>query len=235
MKGSQSRKVKFVECVQLCNLDTKKGLRQDVPTRWNSTFFMLESALYYKNAFVHLQMSDSNFKHCPNFDEWVKVENICKFLQVFNDITSIFSGNKYPTANLYFPLIFAAHVTLNEFMDSKDEYMKSMSKKMFEKFNKYWGEYSRILALVVLDPKYKLSFVEWYYKKLYGDEGLAEAEKVKNTLFASYSEHINVGNKHSDGINHGATTTESSFMSTMDGNASFSKDLFQVINSYYLY
>nr|GLL22091.1 zinc finger BED domain-containing protein RICESLEEPER 2-like [Ipomoea trifida] len=35
VKGSQVRKQKFLECVSLVSLNTKRGLRQDVPTRWN--------------------------------------------------------------------------------------------------------------------------------------------------------------------------------------------------------
>ena len=61
--------------------------------------------------------------------------------------------------------------------------MKLMAEKMFEKFKKYWSEYSRILAIaVILDPRYKLNFVELCYKKLDGNEGLVEAKKVKDDL-----------------------------------------------------
>ena len=48
VRGSQIRKKKFLECVNLVGLDSKRGLRQDVPTRWNSTFLMLDSVLYYR-------------------------------------------------------------------------------------------------------------------------------------------------------------------------------------------
>ena len=51
VRGSQGRKQKFLECVKHVSLDPKKGLRQDVPTRWNATFLMNESALYYHRAF----------------------------------------------------------------------------------------------------------------------------------------------------------------------------------------
>ena len=38
VKGSQGRKKSFYESVKQMDLDGKKCLRQDVPTRWNSTF-----------------------------------------------------------------------------------------------------------------------------------------------------------------------------------------------------
>ena len=47
VKGSQGRKVKFFYSIKQMSLDGKKGLRQDIPTRWNSTFLMLESVIFY--------------------------------------------------------------------------------------------------------------------------------------------------------------------------------------------
>ncbi|KAL2924160.1 Zinc finger BED domain-containing protein RICESLEEPER 2 [Bienertia sinuspersici] len=47
-KGSQSRKQKFFNSVAHVELQSSRGLRQDVPTRWNSTYLMLESVLYTK-------------------------------------------------------------------------------------------------------------------------------------------------------------------------------------------
>ena len=41
VKGSQVRKQKFLESVNQMSLNGKRGLRQDVPTRWNFTFLMI--------------------------------------------------------------------------------------------------------------------------------------------------------------------------------------------------
>ncbi|XP_024028498.1 zinc finger BED domain-containing protein RICESLEEPER 2-like [Morus notabilis] len=73
VKGSQQRKQKFLECVKLVSMGNNKGLSQDVVTRWNSTYLMLESALFYRHAFQNLELSDSNYKNCPNSDEWERV------------------------------------------------------------------------------------------------------------------------------------------------------------------
>ena len=44
---------------------------------------MLESALYYKKVFNHLEVVDGNSVHCSRHDEWSKIEKLCGFLKVF--------------------------------------------------------------------------------------------------------------------------------------------------------
>ena len=67
VKGSQVQKRKFLECVSLVsNGGRKKQLCQDVSTRRISTYLMLKSALYYRRAFQHIELSDSNYKTCPS-------------------------------------------------------------------------------------------------------------------------------------------------------------------------
>ncbi|CAL8084749.1 unnamed protein product [Prunus armeniaca] len=147
VRGSQGRKQKFLDCAAQVSLDCKKGLRQDVPTRWNSTFLMIDSALYYQRAFLHLQLSDSNYKHSLTEVEWQKLEKLNKFLKVFYDVTCLFSGTKYTTANLYFPQVFVVEDTLRKAKIDQDDFMRSMATQMMEKFDKYWKEYSLILAI----------------------------------------------------------------------------------------
>jgi hypothetical protein len=120
------------------SLDSKNGLRQDMPTRWNSTYLMLEIVIHYRHVFSYLEMIDSKYKHCPTTLEWEKVTNICCFLASFYHVTYEFSRTKYPTANLYFPVIFDIYVTLKEEVESEDEYKRLMAKHMLSKFEKFW-------------------------------------------------------------------------------------------------
>lgn len=69
VKGSQVRKTNFMNAVKQVNLIPKKGLRQDVPTRWNATFLMIESAIFYRRAFFRLALMDSNYLDCPSNEE----------------------------------------------------------------------------------------------------------------------------------------------------------------------
>ncbi|XP_027114057.1 zinc finger BED domain-containing protein RICESLEEPER 2 isoform X1 [Coffea arabica] len=194
VKGSQTRKLRFTECVTQTSLDSKKALVQDVPTRWNSTYRMLSSALYYRLAFCHLQLSDSNFRCCPSLEEWGRVEKICSFLQVFYEATNAFSGSKYPTSNLYFPQVFKIQLKLSEECKSSDDFMKRIGSQMFVKFNKYWSEFNLLLAIaVVFDPRYKFQFIEFSYNKLYGP-GSNELVKIRNALFDVYNEYVRTFN-----------------------------------------
>jgi hypothetical protein len=191
VRGSQGRKQKFLEAVNQVSLDSHKGLKQDVPTRWNSTYLMLESAIYYRSAFSYLEMTDTNYKHCPSAAEWEKVDNIRSFLACFYEATCVFSGTKYPTANLYFPVIAMIYASLKEELMGEDEHRKLMAIQMISKFEKYWLEFSEVLAIaVILDPRYKLHLVNYYYTKIYGvmdsPQFLNVREKLKN-LFMEYS------------------------------------------------
>jgi hypothetical protein len=124
------------------SLDSKKGLRKNVPTKWNSIYLILETAIHYRRAFSYLEMIDSNYKHCPIALEWEKVTNIYCFLASFYHAICEFSGTKYPTTNIYFPVIFYIYVPLKEEVKSKDEHKKLMATQMLSKFEKYWSEFS---------------------------------------------------------------------------------------------
>ncbi|KAK4370003.1 hypothetical protein RND71_009478 [Anisodus tanguticus] len=66
-----------------------------------------------------------------------------------------------------------------------------MATKMLEKYNKYWSNVNTLLAVAtVLDPRYKIPFVRYYYKQLYEDYEIGlEVEKVKDVLKDLTSEY----------------------------------------------
>ena len=109
----------------------------------------------------------------------------------FYDATLVFFGTKYPTANLYFPQAFTVYFTLKKESESEDEYMRKMANQMLVKFEKYWIECSVVLAIaMVLDPRYKLPFIDWCFRKLYGYASSLQYWKVHEQLFALFGEYV---------------------------------------------
>ncbi|XP_078166263.1 zinc finger BED domain-containing protein RICESLEEPER 2-like [Carex rostrata] len=153
---------------------------------------MLESALYYKSTFRGYKMRDNNFEWLPDENEWNKAEKVCKLLQVFSDATNLFSGSLYPTANLFLVEVFRVKKVIHEAYHSGDKFLVDMSKPMYEKFNKYWGEIGVLMAIAsILDPRFKLLSVEFTFKRLYPvnevDNKIKEVTSKLKCLYEKYS------------------------------------------------
>ncbi|XP_073042327.1 zinc finger BED domain-containing protein RICESLEEPER 2-like isoform X2 [Primulina eburnea] len=195
VKGSEGRMRKFEECVRAVgNIDSGIGLRLDVPTRWNSTYLMLDSAIKYKKTFCSLQLNDNNYKYCPSIEEWKRGEKICEFLEPFYDTTNLISGSSYPTSNLYVMQVWKIEVWLNENLSNEDLVVSDMCKRMKEKSGKYWNQYSVVLAFgAILDPRINLSMLEFCYSKLDGDPIKCQEKVliVKTKLYKLFEKYSN--------------------------------------------
>ncbi|KAK9705574.1 hypothetical protein RND81_07G067300 [Saponaria officinalis] len=184
VKASEGKKIHFRSAVELVGLKETKALWLDVPTRWNSTYLMLDRALIYRDAFNKLNLVDKAYIYCPDNFEWEMVEKIRDVLGPFNDITELFSGSDYPTANLYFENVWRIAMLLKELVrvQSHDEVLRKMAMDMQKKFDKYWADsdednYGTLFGFaMVLDPRCKLHFLKYCYKKLFDDEMKARAK-----------------------------------------------------------
>ncbi|XP_075663680.1 zinc finger BED domain-containing protein DAYSLEEPER-like [Castanea sativa] len=77
-------------------------------------------------------------------------------------------------------------------MESQDSFISNMVEQMKGKFDKYWDCYSVVLACaIVLDPMYKLDYVDFTFKKIEPIEHIAKmkVEEVETTLYKLFSEY----------------------------------------------
>jgi hypothetical protein len=96
---------KFEEIAKFVKVNTTLMIELDYKTRWNSTFNMLNIVLPYKSAFIRASRVDRQYTRLPSEDEWTFAEEVVGKLKLFYDITKLFSGTDYVTANIYFARI----------------------------------------------------------------------------------------------------------------------------------
>jgi hypothetical protein len=118
------------------------------------------------------------------------MKNISSFLCSFYNATCEFSGTKYPIANLYFPAVLSIYMSSKEKNESEDEYKRSTATKMLSKFEKYWSNFSSVLAIaVILDPRYKTHTVNFCYTKIYGVDNSDQFKDINGKLFSLFIEY----------------------------------------------
>lgn len=182
--------MKFVECIKDLGLPCSKKLRQDVTTRWNFTYQMLESAFLYQKAYIQYKLLDIDFNFSLEDEDWDMVERVAKLLKPFYKITTLFSRSKYPTANLYLLNVWKIHKLLKEEKYSC-EGLNVMATLMLRKFKKYWRSYSMILSIaIVLDPRYKMKFVRYIFSKIDPETTDAKVKKVEDHLQLLFKEYL---------------------------------------------
>ncbi|GAB2294642.1 hypothetical protein Dimus_038313 [Dionaea muscipula] len=170
LKTSMPKRHKFYEtAVKTFSLDSKKRLRNDCVVRWNSTFIMLDRALYFRHAYDNWVECDRDLRSFSiSEDEWKRVSTLHGFLKAFYDITNRFSASKHPTSNIYFNGVWDIHMKLIEVSHDRHSFLREMGNEMRQKFDKYWLDYNLLLSCAcVLDPRCKLHWIEYCYIKLF--------------------------------------------------------------------
>lgn len=189
---STSKRIeKFGEACQLLNISSSRRLVIDCKNRWDSTYLMLQTALPYKDVFRNLKHMHMKLKFViPSEHDWLLASLVVEKLDIFYKATKVFSGRNHPTSNLFFRKVCEIKLALRRWVQSDVEAIRVMIQNMVEKFDEYWEQISGILAVAtILDPRNKLDCVDYYFKRLYGDEAEQEVEKVRlslDTLVAEY-------------------------------------------------
>ena len=105
--------------------------------------------------------------------------SICERLTLFYKVIELFLGTSYPTANLFFPKVCEIKNALNSWFINPRDIIRSMAFKMLEKIDCYWNVIHRVMTVAtILDPRYKIELLEYYFPLIYGDEAENEIQRV---------------------------------------------------------
>ncbi|KAJ1688836.1 hypothetical protein LUZ63_012991 [Rhynchospora breviuscula] len=191
LRHSQARMERFQLAASQVKVPNKKPA-WDVPTQWNSTYLMLELALQLRLAIERYATLDKHYTLKPDDKEWQAVQTLMDSLKIFYTATLKFSGTKYPTLNLYFSEFCEVYVSIKNMESSPYSFIVLMGSKMFAKWEKYWTRGNTLLAIAcVLDPRCKLTIVEYYFKLIYPTNYewyMSNLNACINALFKEYLE-----------------------------------------------
>jgi hypothetical protein len=141
-------------------------------------------------VFESLHLYDDSYVLCPSVEEWKRVEKICAFLLPFCETANMINATTHPTCNLYFLQVWKVQCVLVDCLGDQDEDIKRMAERMLTKFEKYWEEYSVVLALgAVLDPRIKLSTLANCYSKLDASTHERKLQQVKSKLYMLFDKY----------------------------------------------
>ncbi|KAI0499109.1 hypothetical protein KFK09_020010 [Dendrobium nobile] len=151
---------------------------------------MLTVALQLREAFTSYGEREVTYHNCPTEDEWNNIEKVCDVLGFFNEATNIISGTEYPTSNLFLSQICIIKKVIDDRSISSDEFIRNMTMKMKEKFDKYWGECNLLMAFgAIMDHRMKFLVIEFAYPKIYGDQSSQNISYVRTLLYELFEEY----------------------------------------------
>lgn len=191
--ATPKRVEKFEEVAKFVKIPINKKIGLDCKTRWNSTYKMLSLALPYKAVFVRASRVDKQYTCVPSEEEWKFAEDVVERLKLFNDITELFSGTEYVTANIYFTKNCEIRTKIRQWSICGNAFVEAMSVNMVTKFDKYWSDIQGLMGIAtVLDPRFKTLMLLMCFEWLLGTTGkdcevkVAEVKGLLSDLMNEY-------------------------------------------------
>lgn len=162
-KRSTKASLKLTETQNNLGVKPTKKIIQDVATRWNSTFYMVE-------RFVELEPSIRSTIALLDADlpilvveEWILLKHLCKILKPFEQATKSISGENYMSGSLVIVItnglldVCEKLLNITELTDLSKNVIKKLQAGLQDRVGNV--EYSNTLAIsTYLDPRFK-SFV----------------------------------------------------------------------------
>lgn len=132
-------------------------IKQDVPTRWNSVYIMIERLLTIKQpltlALADLERAPENLSG----SEWLILKDIVPILKPALELTKLLSGEKYVTMSIIVPLIRGLQYSMSMITPETDvgtHLKRSLTETVFRRLGQL--EANKIVAKAAFqDPRFK--------------------------------------------------------------------------------
>ncbi|TXG68882.1 hypothetical protein EZV62_003817 [Acer yangbiense] len=179
-------------------IPTKQQL-EDMTPLWNhendSIVVLLEIALGFKEAFSEFENMDPGFKSINlTKEQWDHIRDIYECYEDFTIESFLEHWSSYKTANMYFPMLCNCNEYKKALVWLKKQNIGLYSYEDIGSFTKHmdrnWCQSNLVLAVAaVLDPRFKMDVVKYWYKKIYGSEWETQLTTFTNYFTFVYNEY----------------------------------------------
>ncbi|XP_072087846.1 zinc finger BED domain-containing protein RICESLEEPER 2-like [Arachis hypogaea] len=142
VRASPSHMNRFKNFIKEARIQDKCTVQLNVPTRWNSTYTMLESGLKFQKVFKMLREKDTEYAlmqgGIPKNLDWDNTKYFTEFLKIFHEVIKSVSGSLLVTSSQYFHEICKILRVFKASCGSRDPLLGSMAERMKLKYDKYW-------------------------------------------------------------------------------------------------
>ncbi|XP_060931918.1 zinc finger BED domain-containing protein 4-like [Limanda limanda] len=156
-----------------------KRFQQDVSTRWNSTYYMLES-LFSQKRVLAAYVADYDLPSTFTSYQWLLIENTLSLLAPFEQITKKISSSDASAADVI-PLLAALKRLLSK--EAETDYgVKTTKSALLEAVNKRFSQADSeplFCIATVLDPRYKDHYIDVEKKQRVREMVQAELDLLK--------------------------------------------------------
>lgn len=131
--------------------------KQDVPTRWNSTFYMIERFLQLRVYIYPVILKCPTSPEMITHEEFDILQDIVKILQPVELVTKEIGGDLYPTCSIMIPIIRCMTKTINDYIPITNNGASLKQNILLEIERRFCDiERRQILAIsTILDPRFK--------------------------------------------------------------------------------
>ncbi|KAD7476935.1 hypothetical protein E3N88_00071 [Mikania micrantha] len=171
IRASPKRLTDFKACVVDSKIKTKASLILDCKTRWNSTYDMLERAIFLEKGIELYARRDLNFRsdlaNVPGYSDWLVAKSLAKLLEIFKTKTVEVSCSTYAVSHRVCAEINDISESLIELEKENNDLIdfKTMVSSMQAKYDKYFEDDHKTNKLfefaLMLDPRYKLEILQF--------------------------------------------------------------------------